>query len=115
MMISMDKQYRTEDGREVRIYAVDGRFMQEVHGAILENNGWADCHWPINGKHDHISYNSLVEVKPRIKREFWVNLYEKEYNFHRVYLSKDMADEWSESKRVACVKITIDCEEGEGL
>ena len=63
-MINKDKQYRTRDGREVRIYATDGRKWTEVHGAILENNGWAACHWDSNGKHDHISFNSLVEVKP---------------------------------------------------
>jgi hypothetical protein len=32
-MISMDKQYRTRDGREVRIYAVDGGGKYPIHGA----------------------------------------------------------------------------------
>ena len=59
-MISKDKKYRTCDGREVRIYATDGRKWAEVHGAILENNGWADWHWDSDGKHDHIAFNSFV-------------------------------------------------------
>jgi hypothetical protein len=33
-MVSKDKQYRTRDGREVRIYATDGYGPFCLHGAI---------------------------------------------------------------------------------
>ena len=38
--ISMDKQYRTKNGSEVRIYALDGSDPFFVHGAIKEDGFW---------------------------------------------------------------------------
>ena len=112
-MISKDKKYRTCDGREVRIYATDGRKWAEVHGAILENNGWADCHWDSDGKHDHIAFNSLVEVKPRVKRTVWLNVYaDKSGDYSQ---ARSIADCMAGPNRIACVKVEIDCEAGEGL
>ena len=57
----------------------------------------------------------LIEVKPRIKREYWVNLYSDRYDSfcHKTRKAADanaISDE-----RIACVKVSIDCEEGEGL
>jgi len=68
-MISMDKKYRTRDGREVRIYAVDGDGSHPVHGAIKINTGWRSCTWEQEGFHlvDE-GYCDLIEVKPRIQR-----------------------------------------------
>lgn len=47
-MISLDKKYRTKDGKEVRIYAVDGAGNRPVHGAVLyvyNNKGWEAATW----------------------------------------------------------------------
>lgn len=44
MTISMDKQYRTRDRREVRIYAMDGA-NEQVHGAVLCREGWVQYDW----------------------------------------------------------------------
>jgi hypothetical protein len=49
MKISMDKQYRTRDGRKVRIYAVDGQKPFSVHGAILTNGQWSPNDWYEDG------------------------------------------------------------------
>jgi hypothetical protein len=54
----------------------------------------------------------LVEVKPRIRRECWVNVTP---DAMWVYEDKESADHHHGLGRIACVKITIDCEEGEGL
>ena len=121
-MIDKNKQYRTRDGREVRIYATDGGGEFCVHGAILFPNGrWEARQWPINGKiGDAILGDAeLIEVRPRIKREVWVNVYpEGHFNCGAVvgYTTKHDADHSAiRRERIACVKLVIDCEEGEGL
>jgi hypothetical protein len=117
-VIDPKKNYRTRDGREVRIYAVDGGDEFCVHGAILIDGIWCQRSWPISGiigfkcKSDA----DLIEVKPRIKREVWVNVYPDRIGI--VCESKEEADNATGAKsclRIACVKLVIDCEEGEGL
>ena len=44
-MIDMTKTYRTRDGREVRIYAVDGKGDFCVHGAVNTKDGWVLFQW----------------------------------------------------------------------
>ena len=122
-MIDKNKVYKTRDGREVRIYATDG-YGGAVHGSVFYDDmryglGWRAREWTLEG-----GYNSnnlahdldLIEVKPRIKREVWVNVYPE--GFGMVCESKEKADIASGAeckRRIACVKLTIDVEEGEGL
>jgi hypothetical protein len=116
-MIDPKKQYRTRDGGEVRIYAVDGDEEMPIHGAVLTQHGWKVNSWGRDGKWcpnltDDVD---LIEVKPRIKREVWVNVYP---HYQTVWFSEDeahAAHEGGRTNRIACVKLTIDCEEGEGL
>ena len=112
-MIRMDKKYRTRDGREVRIYATDGGGMHPVHGSIKTSDGWRSFTWPSDG---HITYDEncgdLIEVKPRIKRTAWLNVFPVNM---AMYPDKEKADHYAGSARIACVKVEIDCEEGEGL
>lgn len=113
MTISLEKQYRTCDGREVRIYASDGGTPNSFHGAIKMDYGWDVSSWDDNGaSHVHPNYN-LIETKPRIQREFWVNVYERYLDGN--FPTKERADNYAHERRIACVKIIIDCEEGEGL
>ena len=44
-MISLDKNYRTKDGKEVRIYAIDGGGDFPVHGAVYVNCSWISETW----------------------------------------------------------------------
>lgn len=119
MSISMDKKYRTRDGREVRIYAVDGGGRYPIHGAYYREKleTWIPCCWTELGftnNHGGLCDDMLVEVKPRIQREYWVNVYENIAGCP--FLTKEAADrQICNMNRIACVKITIDCEEGEGL
>jgi len=109
-MIDINKKYRTRDGREVRIYAVDGDEPRPVHGAIKSPTGWVVSHWPQDGvQSDFEGSNNLVEVKPRIKRTLWVCVYPDELTWLGVegYAIGDGC--------LARVKVEIDCEEGEGL
>jgi hypothetical protein len=115
-MIDPSKTYRTRDGREVRIYAVDGYGHYPVHGAYnLGDNDWQACCWTETGCANHrefIPAIDLIEVRPRIKREVWVNVYS---DFDVAYRSRGEADGNALQRRIACVKLVIDCEEGEGL
>lgn len=70
-MISMDRKYRTRDGREVRIYAVE---EYVIHGAMMRAGRWAIVEWFPNGiwlsgsEHPY----DLIEVKPPITRTYWL-------------------------------------------
>jgi hypothetical protein len=56
----------------------------------------------------------LIEVKPRIKREVWVNVHRD--GCLSAWRHKPEPNEFGpDDDRIACVKLTIDCEEGEGL
>jgi hypothetical protein len=113
-VISKDKKYRTRDGREVRIYATDAGPRYPIHGAFLLDGEWLHESWTIDGENviEANSPSDLVEVKPRIQRVAWLNVYPEAAC---LYYSRAMADQAAFDLRLACVKITIDCEEGEGL
>jgi len=114
-MISKDKQYRTRDGREVRIYATDAHPLEPVHGAFQDYSGaWNSTMWRHDGTNVYgKGETDLIEVKPRIRRTVWLNVYPE--NNQGLHLSKERADGIALEGRLACIKIEIDCEEGEGL
>ena len=118
-MIDITKQYKTRDGREVRIYATDGLNGHRVHGAIRHPEyGWEHRAWFKDGRMhgtNQMSDSDLIEVKPRIKREVWVNVYPAFLDSDMVHSTKRMADQEAAPDRIACVRLTIDVEEGEGL
>ncbi len=48
--VSMDRKYRTEDGKPVRIYCTDGSGLYPAHGAILGSDGiWSQESWTVFG------------------------------------------------------------------
>ena len=116
-MIDPKKTYRTRDGREVRIYAVDGGNGWSVHGAVLGEAGWMATIWNAIGRRSKLdeTNDDLIEVRPRIQREVWVNVYPLHVSV--TYETKADADKgaYQQVNRIACVKLVIDCEEGEGL
>jgi hypothetical protein len=120
-MISKDKTYRTRDGREVRIYATDGAGDWPAHGAVLTELGWLAFRWRADGASTFSNSpyrDDLIEVKPRIKRTVWLNVYDDKrvgLYYNRKNADEDMEYVPSSYKRLACVKVEIDCEEGEGL
>ena len=117
-MIDPKKQYRTRDGREVRILMTDGGdWGLPVIAAYKDSEGrWWPMHMTADG---HRCANKavqsaldLIEVKPRIKREVWVNVYP---HMEAIWARREDAEEAGGDDRIACVKLTIDCEEGDGL
>lgn len=116
MKVEMGKQYRTRDGREVRIYAVDGGGHKPIHGAVMNNGKWVSHIWTAAGLLQDVQCSSdLIEVRPRIQREVWVNVYPAFLDSDMVHSTKRLADQEAAPSRIACVRLTIDCEEGEGL
>ena len=116
-MIDINKQYRTRDGREVRIYATDGgQCGTLVHGAVFDNACWGSLVWNSNGskyswREDCLD---LIEVRPRHKRTLWVNMYGSGV-VPEACRSKERADLAAACGRIACIKVDLDFEEGEGL
>lgn len=117
-MIDKNKQYRTRQGEEVRIYAVDGDDEMPIHGAVLTKHGWKVNSWARDGRWcpNMTDAVDLIEVKPRIKREVWVNVYPEESGMNtHAHDCKKAANDCAGAGRIACVRLTIDVEEGEGL
>ena len=112
-MISKDKQYCTKSGHLTRIYAVDGEFGAEIHGAFQHPSGdWVSVAWDSNGRHDTFNLD-LVEVKNRVKRTYFVNLYNPPEGESILYLRHEQAMANRKDGWVGCAKIKIDIEEGE--
>jgi hypothetical protein len=114
-MIDINKQYRTRDGREVRIYATDGADKYPVHGSIKYETGWELFTWQLDGMRTpgREGGGDLIEVRPRYKRTVWLNIYGRPDDV-TAYNDKWKADR-SVSPRLACIKVDLDFEEGEGL
>ena len=112
-MIDIKKQYRTRDGREVRIYATDGGQEYCIHGSVHHIAlGWI-CHtWLPDGRSNMHTNCDLIEVRPRHKRVVWVNVYNENYG---AFSTKEGADAWKVLPRIACLRVELDFAEGDGL
>ena len=115
-MINKDKIYTTRDGREVRIYATDGgTSARPIHGAVRSGTFWSiHCWWGDGSAGLEESDLDLIEVKPRYQRTLWMNMY-LDYPDMRGHVSEAAADQAARDDRIACIKIDLDFEEGEGL
>jgi len=87
--IEMGKTYRTRDGREVRIYAVDVGPSRSVHGTVkMANEEWEAYSWKSDGTYFMCpgAIVDLIEVRQKITRTYWlahypdgITLYEQLY------------------------------------
>jgi hypothetical protein len=117
-MIDINKKYRTRCGSEVRIYATDGSGRKSVHGAYFDTfvKGWISLVWTEHGKVDgyqDLQPLDLIEVRPRHKWTVWLNIYGPEsFTSH---ISREQAEDEHDENRIACIKVDLDFEEGEGL
>lgn len=114
-MIDKNKKYTTRSGLPVEIYATDRGGINPVHGAVFNCGAWRPESWTstgvaIIGRENPID---LVEVKPRIQRTEWFNIYH--IGTQGGYRTRELADKYAFTFRIACLEIPIDCEEGEGL
>ena len=109
-MIESGKHYTTRDGHAVRIYATGAGGCYPVHGAMWHAGltEWMPVSWMVDGRR-FVNESGLDLVEPRIKRTIWVAMYEG-YCTHFLSEPNNLG-----SDCLACVKIEIDCEHGEGL
>lgn len=107
-MIDINKQYRTRDGREVRLQMTDAGGDWPVLGAVKSGKIWSSWVWASDGAASQLGRRDadLIEVKPKHVR--WVNFYE---GCH--HPSREIADRNAGSARIACIRVEF--EEGEGL
>jgi hypothetical protein len=120
--IDWSKPVQTRDGSPVRIFCIDaktdyGSIIGLVHnGASNSENA---CLWYANG---HLSKTGesrmdLINVpghKKKIHREVWINLYPEDAG-DICHTNIGQATRQAADDRIACIKVVIDCEEGDGL
>jgi len=113
-MFDITKTYRTRCGYPVKLYRTDAKGDCPVQGSIDIGPYESIGQWGFDGAHPTIEQYDLIEVKPRIQREVWVNVYDRPKG-EFLYKTREEADERATHDRLACVKLPIDCEHGEGL
>lgn len=117
-VIDITKTYQTRDGRPVELYMIRNEGVYPVHGAIFDHTEWVVDSWTSEGAHvfNRRDDTDLVEVKPRITKTYWANIYDGSQPYgSRLHKTRQKADELADDSRLACIEIKIDCEEGEGL
>ena len=116
-MIEMGKEYRTREGKPVRLYTVNGANASQpivgerfVHADVWGVSTWDTQGRYINGGTEHKF--DLVEVKPVRVFERWVNVHpEGIYTWHQTpQQAYDHA-----ADRIACLHIRQEYREGDGL
>lgn len=84
-MISMDKKYRTGDGREVIIHSVNGpNNIEPVIASVKNGHEWMVSTWCANGQARFSLGNSSDLVEVREPRTIWVNEYQEELVAHKL-------------------------------
>jgi hypothetical protein len=118
--IDPTKQYRTREGKEWRFLEftpqADPLSKFAVQGAYKDNDyNWRCNAWSLHGKFtpNEMSIMDLIEVRPRIQRKVWINVYSGVPG--EAHESRKEADRWSDPGRTECLEITLDYEKGEGL
>lgn len=61
----------------------------------------------------HSPYDIIEPAPKKVKVQGWLNVYGD--GFHNFHSKKEDADHEADEHRIACVKIEIEVEEGEGL
>jgi hypothetical protein len=90
---------------EVRQYSED-------MAAVWKNDG--KCLWSASSFGEPSQSLDLIEVPPRHKRTVWMNVYGSGI-VPEVWSAKENADRAAACGRIACIKVELDFEEGEGL
>ena len=120
-MIDKTKTYTTSDGYPVEIYRTDGGGDRPVHGAVLIDGRWLITAWQADGQSPQRSISSgLVEVKPKLTLEMHINVYRDKQGLLTGGFShptRPLADATAAltGGRLACIQITREITEGEGL
>lgn len=114
---------QTRDSRRARIICTDMKGQGPIVALVTNENGGEIAYlFTAHGRFISGGYYhgpdglDLINIPARIHQEAWANVY-----FHGAVLhsTRKEADEVTEApaamRRLACIPIIIDCEEGEGL
>lgn len=121
--LDFSKPVQLREGLPVRIYCTDAKGSRPIHGSYRSPSGIDYMlSWYADGKYSEYEGPSeldLVQLPVRLKGEFWVNLYRRsDGNVYTgsVHAFKKYADTPHVcAGRLACIKVSYDVAEGEGL
>ena len=102
--ITMEDKYQTRDGKEVRIFALDGGGDFPVIGATACGNYWNACQWTAEGKYyrsGNVEERDLIKVKQKRSQTVWINVYPTRIHW-TLYLNKEDADHFAKPERIDC-------------
>jgi len=113
-VIEMGKEYRTRDGRAVRVLTTTAQCsLGPVIGEYESLGQWVLEAWDAGGVTQPANANlDLIEVKPVRVFERWVNVYE---SFAELHTTKIQADRACAPGRIACLHIRQEYRKGDGL
>lgn len=108
---SRPEDIRTRDGRKVVIYCTDAPGDFPVHGRVDQHKH--PLSWSLDGSPSCAYFGfELYQSTKRGRVEGWVNVYSN--GLSDMWPTRDAADRYTFA-RIACVKVSIEYEEGEGL
>ena len=93
---------RTRDGREARVYAVDGGGKFPIHGAVLLLDGWIALAWQLDGRYSYDEETARLDLMPP-KRVMWVNRYLGHVG--GPFGSREAADFNANPGRTECIRV----------
>jgi hypothetical protein len=114
-VIEMGKEYKTRDGRKVKLHTTTSRCnLGSVVGEYETCGQWVLETWDCGGVTIPASSNlDLIEVKPVLVVDGWLNTYKDIMPvFH---LTRRSADEQASPGRLSCLRIHRTYTEGDGL
>ena len=97
LIIEVGKYYKLKDGRKARVYATDGYYGKQIHGAIYYfNDGWSFAIWDEQGKFHRTCDSQLdivsewVEPHPaenwEVDKKIWVS--DNNYTWKKAHFAK---------------------------
>jgi hypothetical protein len=114
--VDWSKPLQLKDGRKARFLALIKCPEQPRCCVVTDADGdeWVEA-WCENGNYtvSGTSPLDIINTPERIKRDVWLNVYES--GGITPWADKDTADTHALEGRIACVRVQIDCEKGEGL
>jgi hypothetical protein len=113
----MDKKYIYRNGEPARILCID-RNDSNYPVVTESSDGYIRTHTATGRqRHDRLleSAHDLIEARPKVRVDFWVNVYEDGTVANATWEDRKDADRIAGSDRIACIHIEREVEEGEGL
>lgn len=117
MKIEEGKPYMTKNGCRWHAYGFHAGGEYPIHGAWQDpkNMRWYISAWAADGKNCETQKLDLVPAPREFARERWINVYEWEETMHLDKWRANAAAGSADTKRLACVRVMIECREGDGL